>query len=464
MRGGRAPRLLAPVLVLLAAVVAVTSSVGVPFIPAVAELYDAPLALAQWSLTLPFLVGTVATPVLGRLGDGPYRRVVVLGALTLVVLGGVLTALPLPLPAFLAGRALQGFGLSLMPLLMAVAREALPPGRSGPTIAVLSVTVVSGVGLGYPLAGLVAELGGLRAAFWAAAAVCGAALVAAAVVLPAPAAAPRRPFDWPGAVLLGTGLAALLLALSEGGDWGWSSPLFLGTVATCLVALTGWVVSATRSPAPLVDVRLARGRRAAGGHLAILLVSVANYLLIGCVTVLAQAPQPRGLATSVLVAGLLLVPYSLATMAAGQVARRLAERLGGRGVVSGSALVVAVAGACFAVLDTELWHLFLAMAVLGVGVGGAFATVPGLVIAAVPASESSSAMALNQVLRYAGFALGSALTAVVLDLTSPAAGDVGASTGPVIGLATCAVGLTAAGLTWLLTGRAPTSRDTVRSG
>jgi hypothetical protein len=50
---------------------------------------------AQWSLTITLLVGSVATPVMGRLGDGPHRRGVVLGAIHLVLAGSVLAALPL---------------------------------------------------------------------------------------------------------------------------------------------------------------------------------------------------------------------------------------------------------------------------------------------------------------------------------------------------------------------------------
>jgi MFS family permease len=452
---GPTSRFLVPVLVLVATVVAVTSSVGVPFVPAIAELYDAPLPVAQWSLTLPLLMGTVATPVLGRLGDGPRRRLVVLLTLALVVLGGVLTALPLPLSAFLVGRALQGFGMGLMPLLIAVAQEALPPGRARPAIAVLSVTVVSGVGLGYPLAGLVAEIGGIRAAYWAATAVCATALVAAAIVLPAPVRAASRALDWLGALLLGTGLAAMLVALGQGADWGWSSPLVLGLVAACALALTGWVLSATRARVPLIDLRLARGRRPATGHVAILLVGLANYLLLASVTVFAQVPRPEGLGASVLIASLLLLPFSLGTMVAGPLARRLAERADTRVVLTVSALVLAVADVGYAMQDDDLWHLFVVMAVAGLGVGGVFATTPGLVLADLPRSEAGSAMALNQVMRYAGFALGSALAATIIDATEPAVGAASSSSGfLVIGLTACGVSVVTAGLTWWLPGRA----------
>ncbi|CBH48725.1 MFS transporter [Prescottella equi] len=72
-----------------------------------------PLAAAQWTLTVPLLSGAVSTPILSRLGSGPRRRAVVIWTLTIVAAGGALTALPVPFPVLLIGRAAQGVGLGL---------------------------------------------------------------------------------------------------------------------------------------------------------------------------------------------------------------------------------------------------------------------------------------------------------------------------------------------------------------
>ncbi len=88
----RSPRALVPVLLFVGTVVAVISSLGAPLVPAIAETMGTSLPNAQWSLTVTLLVGAVATPVVGRLGDGPHRRTDVLGVVTA---GGVLAALPL---------------------------------------------------------------------------------------------------------------------------------------------------------------------------------------------------------------------------------------------------------------------------------------------------------------------------------------------------------------------------------
>ncbi|MFL6093883.1 MAG: MFS transporter, partial [Blastococcus sp.] len=237
----RSARALVPVLIFIGTVVAVISSLGAPLVPAIAAGTGASLPAAQWSLTATLLVGAVATPVVGRLGDGPHRRPVVLIVLGLVTVGGALAALPLGLEWLVAGRGLQGFGLGLTPIAIATARHALTGARSRSTVAALSVTVVAGVGLGYPTAGLIAELGGVHAAFWTGATISLLALVAAAAVLPGSPDAPARRLDLVGAVLLGGGLAGLLLALGQAEAWGLRSPVLWILTGAAVVVLVGWL-------------------------------------------------------------------------------------------------------------------------------------------------------------------------------------------------------------------------------
>lgn len=438
-------RALVPVLIFLGTVVAVISSLGAPLVPDIAAADHVALPDAQWALTITLVVGAVATPVLGRLGDGPRRRAVMLGALAVVVVGSVLAALPLGFGWLLAGRALQGFGLGLTPLGIATARDALPPGPAKSAIAALSVTVAAGVGLGYPVSGLIAEAGGVHAAFWFGGAVAALALLAGSRVLPPSPQVPSRRLDVLGAALLGVGLSAGLLALSEGERAGWGSPTLVVLAAVCIVALLGWAVWEFRVRVPLVDLRLARGRTAATAHLAALLVGLANYLLLSSMVLLAQTPTSSGygFGASVVVAGLVLLPFSVASVAAGRLAPWITARAGARALLPVGAVVLGVAMVLYALDRGSLWQLCGVMTVAGFGVGTSFAGLPALVVAAVPPRETGSAMSLNQVLRYVGFSIGSATTATVLEAVTPAGSGVPGRAGytviALIGVATCAV-------------------------
>lgn len=189
---GLRERAFVPVLLFLGAVVSVVSSLGAPLIPRLAQELHASLASTQWALTATLVVAAVASPLVGRLGDGRLRKRVIVVCLLAVVLGGVMAALASSLPVLIAGRALQGMGLALMPLTMAAAREHLPPARAGRAIAGLSVIGAAGVGLGYPITGFIADDFDVAGAYWFRTAFSVAALVLAVAVIPDPARPPHR--------------------------------------------------------------------------------------------------------------------------------------------------------------------------------------------------------------------------------------------------------------------------------
>ncbi|MFI5608915.1 MFS transporter [Amycolatopsis sp. NPDC051903] len=412
---------LVPTLVFLGLVVAVVSSLGAPLIPAVAEVHHVALVDAQWSLTVTLVVGAMVTPVMGRLGDGSARRTVILAGLALVVLGCVLAALPLGFAALLAGRAVQGAGLGLTPLTIATARDALEPAKARPTMAMLSITTVAGVGLGYPVTGLVAEFGGLPAAYWFGAAVAAVALVAAIRVVPHARHLKRARLDVPGAVLLGAGLGALLLVISKGEEWGWFSGAALATVVIAVAALVTWVWHERRSSHPLVDLRLLRFPGVLAADVAALLSGTGMYLLVSLIVQFVQTPPAAGgLGGSVVVAGLVLLPFSIGSLLAGRIAPLFIRR-GRTGVlIPGAAVLALVSVGVFGFVRHDYAVLAVVMTVTGLSVGTVFAVMPGMITRATPPHETGSAMSFNQVLRYVGYATGSALSAAILAAHTPA--------------------------------------------
>jgi MFS family permease len=236
MTGTRRRAALSPVLIFASMVVALISSLGAPLLPSISTHMHVALSAAQWSLTITLLVGTVSSPIMGRLGDGPHRREMIIAGLSTVTAGGVVAALASSLPVLVAGRGLQGIGLGLVPLAMAAARDHLPAERSRSTIALLSVIVAAGIGVGYPVSGLIADTLGLSAAFWFGAAVSGLALLGVVAVVPSSKDRAAARLDVPGALLLTAGLTALLLAIADGQGWGWASPAILGLLAAAVVA------------------------------------------------------------------------------------------------------------------------------------------------------------------------------------------------------------------------------------
>ncbi|WP_183095884.1 MFS transporter, partial [Nocardioides stalactiti] len=340
-RGGSGA--LVPTLALLTTITAVVSSLGAPLVPSIAHQYDVALTTAQWSLTAPLLVAAVATPILGRVAAGRRRRPAILGGLVVVAIGTTLSAGSalsmasagdrdlLGFEVLVAGRALQGVGMALVPLAIAVARDELAGTRMVRAVALLSVTTVAGAGLGYPLTGLVALVGGLAGAYLLGVLLTLLTLAMAWRGVPASVLAVPARVDWVGALLLSGGVLCLLLGISQGEAWGWRSAAVVGLGATSGVALAAWIAAALWSRHPLVDLRLATRPGLAAPNLVAFVAGIGMYSLLTLTVVLVRADDPGfGLDHSVAVAGLILVPYATASVVGSRWARRAESRLGSR--------------------------------------------------------------------------------------------------------------------------------------
>jgi predicted MFS family arabinose efflux permease len=413
--------LLVPTLFFLGLVSTAVGSLGAPLLPTIVNIDHVSLTDSQWALTISLLVGAVATPVMGRLGDGRQRKLVIIAGTFIVLLGCVCSALPAGFALLLVGRGLQGVGLGLVPLAIATARDALPGERSGPAIALLGVTTAVGIGVGYPVAGAITQYFGLNAAFGFGAIVCALALMLDVFVLPEGPERPSRHIDIPGAILLGMAVTGLLLALSEGPGWGWVSIRLLAVTIGSLVLLVGWIVLELRTSYPLVDLRQLRHRSVLAANATILLVGIGIYPLLSLVVRFVQTPLSAGygFGASVIVAGLMLVPFSFASFVASKVVLPVARRTSPELVVVLSCVVLLVAMGSFLVARDTLWEILLTMGIAGFGVGCIFASNPLQIVRGVPAQETGSAMSFYQVLRSVGFSAGSALSATVLTVFIP---------------------------------------------
>ena len=410
-------RALVPVLVYVGLLVAVISSVGAPLVPTLATDYGIQLGTAQWSLTIALLIGAVFAPVIGRLSDGPRRLHLLIAALGVMTTGSVLAAIPSDTFALLLlGRGMQGVGLSLLPLVMGVARDHLSPERARSTLATLSVTAVVGVGLGYPLTGVIAEHLDYRYAFWLAGLLGLVALVLAALVVPKSHHHPPAPFDLLGAVLLGLGLGGLLLAVSMGENWGWGSARVLALAVGSVVVLALWTWQQLRARIPLVDLRLMRQPTVATANVAAILAGVGMYMLMSMIIRYVQTPESTGygLGASVLVASLVLLPMSAGSYFSSKLATALTRRMSPALVVCVGMLAFVAALSFFAADRRHLWEVLVVMGLAGVGIGCSFSVMPRMIVSVVAADQTGGALALNQVLRQVGYSVGSALSATVL--------------------------------------------------
>lgn len=408
-------------LVAVTVVTAIVSSLGAPLVPSIATAYDVSLSTAQWVLTSTLLTAVVATPALVRWGSGRLRRPVIVGALAVVLAGTVLSALPTGIEGLLIGRSLQGIGLAVTPLALAVARDSWSDERLASRLSLLSVATVAGAGAGYPLTGVLADWVGVAGAYAAGSVLVAVALVLAWRHLPVDADGVPHHVDLASVALVGLGLLGVLLAISEGNAWGWLSWPTLALTACGLLLLTGWVrrtfTLTRRGAQTLIDLRLAARPGVLAPNIVTLAISTGMYTLLtlSVLVVRADGSEGWGLGLGASTAGLVLVPYAVSSVSGSRVALAVSRHFGPHLLLPFGSTLFASSLVLTGLAHDRLWQVLVAAALGGLGSGFTFSSLPMLIVPHVPAEETAGALAFNQVLRYIGFATGSAAAVALLD-------------------------------------------------
>ena len=394
---------------------ALSQTVVSPALPEIQHQYGATPASAAWILTGYLLAASVATPIVGKLGDLFGRGRVLTLVLIAFAGGSAVCALAPSLGVLVLGRIIQGVGGGIFPLAFGIIRETFPPERVATAIGGISATFGIGGGVGLVIAGPIVNALDASWLFWLGLMALPAAFAIWRYV-PKEETRPDAKIDWLGAGLLSIALASLLFGLSKANAWGWGDPRVVGLIVGGLAVAVFWVWVETKVHEPLVDMRVLRRRPVLMTNITAVLVGFSMFASFLLIPQLAQTPEHYGygFSASVTGAGLLMLPSTLVMLVAGPFAGRLATRANSRlPLVIGTA-VGSLAFIVYAAAHGSEWQVALGGALLGVGIGFSFASMANLVVESVPRDEVGVATGINTIMRSLGGALGAQLVASLL--------------------------------------------------
>ena len=410
---------------------AISQTMVAPALPAIQKDLDTTTTGVTWVLTIYLLTASIATPVLGRLGDMFGKERVLVLVLVMFALGSLVAALSHSIGMLVAGRAIQGFAGAVFPLAFGIIRDEFPPERVAQGIGLISATFGIGGGLGLVLAGVIVDHLPYEWIFWIALIVTVIAIVCTLLFVPeSPIKVPAK-IDWIGAALLSVGLGTLLLAISEGPSWGWTSGRTLGLFAVAVAAFIAWVRFELRVPVPLVDIRMMQRRSVWTTNVAAFLVGFGMFGSFILIPQFVQAPPGAGYGFNATVteAGLILLPSTAVMLFAGPVAGWLGGRAGSRLPLLIGTLLAAAAFTLIALAHDERWELYIGTALMGAGIGFAFAAMANLIVEAVDPTETGVATGMNTIMRTVGGALGGQISATIVTAHVIAGTNIAAESG-----------------------------------
>lgn len=403
---------------------ALMQTLVIPALPVLQKDLHTSAQWITWTVTIYLLTGSVATPIIGRMGDQYGKVRMMLVALTSFLAGSIGCLLSWNVASLIVFRGLQGVGAAVFPLAYAIIRDEFPEEKWSVTMGTVSSTLGVGGGLGIVTAGLIVDNVNWRWLFVVSALIGLVALLLVWRFIPeSPVRAPAKP-DIIGALLLSGGLIALLVALTEGEPQGWTSAFVLSLFAASAILLIAWGLAEERVPQPMVDLRMLARRPVLFTNLTALLSGFSLYATWVLLPTFFQFPtslppalQPLaeyGFGTSVLVAGLWILPCSCAIVVAGPVGGMLGRRVGPRIPLAVGMLLFAIGAASIALLHGTALEVSMAFMVCGVGIGFAFAAMPRLIVGSVAPSETGVATGMNNVVRTIGGVIGAQIAAVLL--------------------------------------------------
>ncbi len=320
-------------------------------LPTMAQELSMDYATSVWIPTAYLVTLAVLLLTMGRLSDLYGRRPIFIIGFGIFVLGSLLCSIAGSGAEMIFYRAVQGCGAAfMMATSAAIITATFPPQERGKALGINAMAVYIGLSLGPPLGGFLTAALGWRSVFWVNVPIGMAVIALALWKLREPEmTAPPRGFDVPGAVTFAVSLAALLVALTLGEDWGWTSTPILGLVAIAAAVFAAFIVLERRRGCDaMLDLCLfTENRLFAMANLTTLL----NYTAYFGISFMMSFYLQRVLGYDLYLTGLVLLSMPLVMSLLSPVMGLASDRVGSRMLASGGMVLIGVGLLLLSTLD-----------------------------------------------------------------------------------------------------------------
>jgi MFS family permease len=405
-------------LVLTVAVVsfALLQSLLVPVLPELQHSLHTSQSAITWLITAYLISGSVATPILGRIGDMYGKKRVLICVLVTLTVGAALAGIATSISVMIAARAIQGVGSAAIPLAFGIIRDEFPREKVRTAVSTISGLAAAGSGAGLVLTGPIVNALNYHWLFWIPAIIVGLATVAAFLLVPeSPNRTPVR-INWLAALLLSAWLVSLLLGISKGSSWGWTSGSVDGLLLGSVVLAVAWIAVESRSDQPLIDMRMMRMPAVLTTNLVAAFLGFGLYSALTFLPQFLQAPSATGygFGAGVTESGLLLLPMSGLMFLFGALSGPLAGRFGAKAVIVSGMGLTSPAFLILAFAHSSVVEVLIGAALAGAGFGLVISAMASVIVDAVPVTQTGVAAGMNANIRTIGGGIGAAITASIV--------------------------------------------------
>ncbi len=388
----------------------------IPLLPLIGKDLQIAPATVSWLVTSSLLAGVVFLAIFSRLADMIGKVPVIQLSLALVLIGSLIGCFATSFAGLLVGRVLMGAVLPMLALPEAVASDTMPRQRASVVIGAIHAGTGSGIAGGLVLG----ALAGAGDASWRWFFIVGAVTSAIGILaswawLRDAATRARGRLDVAGAALLGAGLVALLLAVSEGPAWGWGSVSVWGLGILGILILAVWWRQQRHSGDPLIDVGTLLSEPV---RIPLAMTFLGAFGVYSAITALSRyvLSHPHAVGYGYGWQPLQIAWYAIPQIVGCLAGFALIRRLVGRNrpvqaLMIGFSIIVC-AFLCFGLFTSRPFFTLLALCLDSFGLATILAITQVVLLRSVDASHSAIVLGLSIMLYALGNAVGSAVGAV----------------------------------------------------
>jgi MFS family permease len=424
------------ILALMALMVTYVETMVIPGFKSFVTFFNhAPATTVVWIVSAYLLVGTVATPIFGKLGDkyGKKRTLVVVMSLYAVAVSlagfspNIGAAFGVDrtnqIYVLIAVRAFQGLGMGMFPLAFAMIPEVFPAARVGQAQGIVSAMFAAGASVGLVGGGYITYQWGWQTTYHTVIPVAVVLVVLAYVILRESPHRTPAPIDYPGVGSLGFALATVMFGLTEGTYWGWtnfSAVSFAGVAwgvpQFFLLALAGTVfflLWEPRSKNPVVSFAALKRRNIWISNVNGVFVGVGMFLIFIALVILVEYPYAPGFNLNEFQMGLLSIPATFSMLLLAPLWGRLVAVWGPKPVMIVGFGVMGLGSLGFVVFNSNVYQLMLLAIPTMVGNVGVLIAMSNIIVLSVSPRELGIQTGMNQTFRNLGSAIGPVIAATV---------------------------------------------------
>ncbi len=415
------------IMIVLAAIVMIVLYIEgmlTPSLPTIQSDFHVDEAQVSLIISAYAVSGVALSPVVGKLGDIYGKRKVLIGVMLAYAAAVSVTGFSPDFTFMVVARTIQGVGLTILPVGMALVREEFPRELVPRAQGLLSAMFGIGFAISLPLGSLVSQNYGWRDTYHSS--IPFVLLLTILVILTVRESAYRRPgtkVDFGGAVLLGGALAGFVTALAQGEAWGWTSPLTLGFALFGVVLIGPFLLYEARwrrlGREPIIDNRLLAERNVAVTNAVLTVAGLGMYLALFVLIYQFEYPVVSGgfntafPSINILNAGLDIIPLAVAMTLVAAAASTVVSKIGVKPLaLTGSALTAL--GFYLVSLSGSLDQTLLDELVIGAGIALLNASVINLLVLTVDPRDMGQATAMNNVFRNLGGSVGAPIAGSLL--------------------------------------------------